>query len=514
MRDDGNHKKWEERVLVRKHLGPGAAYTKRARIPVHTILERLAEGKTAEEILATFPKLTPADISAAVAYAAEVLRSQGGYDQKTVLGAFFTGIKDPTERIAENGRGAFKLHRLYLETVFHYYRSYLPEPLRRYYRVENFWFPGDALWGVFLKHEELIEEASIARWMWHYLFSAACGLGLAEDYRRSIPKDEQPKLRELKVRGVLLAGEVNDPRFDDDIKIFGGTALSACDRLGKAVLSNSLLLGYVFHRRPGTDETKMFKEAVGSPRLRVADLRTYIQELVRRGPDSAIPGCRIELEALDDQDGQLLRFRSFSRVLKGVENCRLLATKIQLVPTEHPGLDIASGSGGARWERKYVLLKPDRDSYDLHQILHEAGDSAFSFMREVYGSGHILFNRLQQESGRPIVECTKPRFRPRLEDGSVTGFVDLRKHLCCVLPTNEHRSSGGKGVLVQSLASATGTILRFCKVDVKRDLGSRWTDFLDSGCPALELEIKPTRRQIKASEEPERYHRSDARRTR
>jgi len=43
---------------------------------VSVILDNLAAGVSQEEILASYPSLTPADIQAAVAYAAELARER------------------------------------------------------------------------------------------------------------------------------------------------------------------------------------------------------------------------------------------------------------------------------------------------------------------------------------------------------------------------------------------------------------------------------------------------------
>ena len=46
------------------------------RIPVRMIVGSLADGLTAEQIVAEYPQFTPEDIAAALAYAAEVLHQE------------------------------------------------------------------------------------------------------------------------------------------------------------------------------------------------------------------------------------------------------------------------------------------------------------------------------------------------------------------------------------------------------------------------------------------------------
>ncbi|KAF0181264.1 MAG: hypothetical protein FD124_2448 [Alphaproteobacteria bacterium] len=47
------------------------------RITVEAVLDHLASGETVEELLAGYPPLTAADVRAAMAYAAEHLRTDG-----------------------------------------------------------------------------------------------------------------------------------------------------------------------------------------------------------------------------------------------------------------------------------------------------------------------------------------------------------------------------------------------------------------------------------------------------
>jgi uncharacterized protein (DUF433 family) len=54
----------------------GKACIKGTRIMVSIILDNLAEGVSQEEILKSYPSLTPEDIQAAVAYAAELARER------------------------------------------------------------------------------------------------------------------------------------------------------------------------------------------------------------------------------------------------------------------------------------------------------------------------------------------------------------------------------------------------------------------------------------------------------
>jgi len=67
---------WQKRISVDPLVCHGKACIKGTRIMVSVILDNLAAGVSQEEILASYPSLTPADIQAAVAYAAELARER------------------------------------------------------------------------------------------------------------------------------------------------------------------------------------------------------------------------------------------------------------------------------------------------------------------------------------------------------------------------------------------------------------------------------------------------------
>lgn len=67
---------WREHITVDPDLHHGDPCITGTRIPVATIVGSLADGMTPEEILEAFPQLTRADIQAALAYAADVMRQE------------------------------------------------------------------------------------------------------------------------------------------------------------------------------------------------------------------------------------------------------------------------------------------------------------------------------------------------------------------------------------------------------------------------------------------------------
>lgn len=67
---------WQDHVSVDPRVCDGQACIRGTRIPVSVILDNLAVGIAADEILASYPTLTPAAIQAALGYAAEVAKER------------------------------------------------------------------------------------------------------------------------------------------------------------------------------------------------------------------------------------------------------------------------------------------------------------------------------------------------------------------------------------------------------------------------------------------------------
>jgi uncharacterized protein (DUF433 family) len=67
---------WKERITVDPLVCHGKACVKGTRIMVSLILDNLADGVNEKEILKSYPSLTPAEIKAAIAHAAELSRER------------------------------------------------------------------------------------------------------------------------------------------------------------------------------------------------------------------------------------------------------------------------------------------------------------------------------------------------------------------------------------------------------------------------------------------------------
>ncbi|HFE54064.1 MAG TPA: DUF433 domain-containing protein [Bacteroidetes bacterium] len=71
-----NRVDWRQRIVVSPDLHHGDPCIKGTRIPVSVILGSLADGMTIQEVLKAYPQLSEEDIRAALAYAAETLKTE------------------------------------------------------------------------------------------------------------------------------------------------------------------------------------------------------------------------------------------------------------------------------------------------------------------------------------------------------------------------------------------------------------------------------------------------------
>ena len=79
--------KWSDYITVDSDVCHGRACIKGTRIMVSVILDNLADGLTAEQIVAEYPSLTPEAVRAAIAYAAEL-----SHERVLGLPAWTTGM--------------------------------------------------------------------------------------------------------------------------------------------------------------------------------------------------------------------------------------------------------------------------------------------------------------------------------------------------------------------------------------------------------------------------------------
>lgn len=77
---------WRDRISVNPAVCHGKACIRGTRIMVSVVLDNVAAGIARSEILASYPSLTPEDIDAALAYAAELVR-EGSVDLPAELTA-------------------------------------------------------------------------------------------------------------------------------------------------------------------------------------------------------------------------------------------------------------------------------------------------------------------------------------------------------------------------------------------------------------------------------------------
>ncbi len=67
---------WQERITVDPQVCHGKACVAGTRIMASVVLDNLAEGVSIDEILSSYPALSCEDITAAIAYAAELARER------------------------------------------------------------------------------------------------------------------------------------------------------------------------------------------------------------------------------------------------------------------------------------------------------------------------------------------------------------------------------------------------------------------------------------------------------
>lgn len=67
---------WHDHITVSPLIMHGKACIRGTRIPVAVVLANLADGLSAEEIIRSYPSLTPESIQAALAYAADLAKER------------------------------------------------------------------------------------------------------------------------------------------------------------------------------------------------------------------------------------------------------------------------------------------------------------------------------------------------------------------------------------------------------------------------------------------------------
>ncbi len=68
--------RWARYLASDRKVSAGQVCAKGIRVPVSVILDSLAEGASAADILRSYPTLKPAHVRAAVAYAADLVREE------------------------------------------------------------------------------------------------------------------------------------------------------------------------------------------------------------------------------------------------------------------------------------------------------------------------------------------------------------------------------------------------------------------------------------------------------
>ena len=67
---------WQDRIVVNPDVLAGKPAVRGTQWEVEMIIDLLAEGRSPQQILASYPGLVPADISACLQYATETLKGE------------------------------------------------------------------------------------------------------------------------------------------------------------------------------------------------------------------------------------------------------------------------------------------------------------------------------------------------------------------------------------------------------------------------------------------------------
>jgi uncharacterized protein (DUF433 family) len=70
---------WRERIAVEPRVLVGKPIVKGSRLSVQFVVDLLAQGWSEQDVLASYPGLTPDDIRACLAYASDLLASEKVY---------------------------------------------------------------------------------------------------------------------------------------------------------------------------------------------------------------------------------------------------------------------------------------------------------------------------------------------------------------------------------------------------------------------------------------------------
>jgi len=68
-------REWKDRIIVEPGVHHGEPCIKGTRVPVSIIVGSMADGQTVEEVIEAYPQLSPEDVRAALAYAADLVRT-------------------------------------------------------------------------------------------------------------------------------------------------------------------------------------------------------------------------------------------------------------------------------------------------------------------------------------------------------------------------------------------------------------------------------------------------------
>lgn len=405
--------------------------------------------------------------------------------KQTAIGAFCTDIVGSTDRIESFREKALRQHRIYLETAGKQFLQNISKTSRAEYLSGDLWVPGDALWGILYPEPGKTYSESITASLGHIVYSLAYGLSAANSSQ--LP----PGLDAITIRSVFLAGPIIRETIFDKLTLYNGTALNACGRLEKWAKPNTIIAGFVL-----SDDEPLFQSVARSP---VIDANE-VKECIMNKPKPRQAGYKVRLETVSNKGNELLRFVGWRtrRDLRGLVECRVLVTRIELLPQKQRGIEVISPSPGD-WDREEVSLPSDKQQgrWELHELINTATTSkSLEFLKQIYEEGEIeIFVPSDDNKLFQLKKCHGQRFWPRIKATSPAGIrfvrtdvVDFKRASWCILPTHQAAISDNEKILIQAYDKNGRKVLCFSKVsDNLLNRYEDYADFLDSATPCVEF---------------------------
>lgn len=398
------------------------------------------------------------------------------------IGAFCTSLKEPVTDTQKSDGTSTQPQKSYFETIRKLYIESLPNE-EGSNDSRSIWFSGETLWGILYSEKKRSPLDSIKVVLWRAIHAFAQGLAEVNS------NVQGERAESLMISGVSFVGDMVEEQVTDQTSLYKGAALDACKHLENKIDANSIIVGFVIPKRSSGEG--LFESTARSPMIEARGLKEYLHDYVK----ASSAGCNILLNVVPDNNRQLLRFTGwrYRQDLRGLDDYRIIATKITLIPTEERGININYKTDG-RWDRAEVTLPLSRKitHWELHELLESAEHTSFNFVKQIYNKGEIKFFVSGESNTSIELQSSRKVDRPRvLITRQKMKTVDFGRYPYCILPTNTHAVAGGANILIQVYRKDTTKALCLSKVpDNVLSSYDSCEDYLDSATPAIEFVFK------------------------